>query len=284
MKSPWITIAIPSYNHAVQLLKTVQSVQKQTNSEWELCIVDDRSKDSAWHVAQMVAHQDPRIHCEKNPYHLGQPAHYRQASLKGQAPYLLLLTVDNQLDPHFLDRVKQYVTSHPSAALVCGHSVFRHLRGHHSVSPATPWMETYAPGTTVAKALIRGNFYVSYSSTVFVRDALQEVGGIPTDNALASAYEVFVRIAARRSVGFLSCAHVCQDSNGFPRLSRYEIRRQIVKAEVMTLNRLLADTVVRQCLSPHDVQKAWHRVRMVKWMVFFSSWIQWEWGSAKVGQ
>ncbi|MCL4496232.1 MAG: glycosyltransferase [Firmicutes bacterium] len=274
MKSPWITIAIPSYNHSVQLLKTVQSVQKQTNSEWELCIVDDRSTDSAWHVAQMVASQDSRIHCEKNPYHLGQSAHYRQASLKGQAPYLLLLTVDNQLDPHFLDRVKQQVTSHPSAALVCGHSVFRHLRGHRSVSRATPWMEIYSAGTTVAQALIRGNFYVSYSSTVFVRDALQEVGGIPTDNPLASAYEVFVRIAARRSVGFLSSAQVYQDGNEFPRFCRYEFRRQIMNAEVMTLSRLLADTVVRQYLSPRDVQKAWHRIRMMKWMVFLSVWIR----------
>ena len=59
MKSIFFTIIIPTYNRANFLPNTINSVIKQTYSNWELIIIDDGSTD---HTKQVVASfQDERI-------------------------------------------------------------------------------------------------------------------------------------------------------------------------------------------------------------------------------
>jgi glycosyltransferase involved in cell wall biosynthesis len=44
--TPAISIVMPLYNKAGQVLETVASVTAQTLSDWELVVVDDGSTDS----------------------------------------------------------------------------------------------------------------------------------------------------------------------------------------------------------------------------------------------
>lgn len=56
-----ISIIIPVYNAAEYIVKCVDSVKKQSISEWELIIVDDGSSDSSGSLCDKMAEDDARI-------------------------------------------------------------------------------------------------------------------------------------------------------------------------------------------------------------------------------
>ncbi len=278
VEKPWISIAIPSYNRAALLLQAVQSVQNQGDPGWELHIVDDRSQDSAWDVAQMVSNGDSRIHCERNRQNRGLSGNFSYASSKGEASYLLLLAADDRLDADFLSRIRNHVEQHGRLGLICGHRMLYYPRKDRVVPYATPLEGYYVPGSTVARALANGNLYGLYSSVVIRREALGMVGGIANDNPWAGDYEAFVRIAAREPICFDSSAKVYQHVDQSTQTTKFLRTGQLVDYEIMTLNRLLADPAVSQHLLPTDIKNAWRRIHALKWSVGLYRVAHGQWG------
>ncbi len=56
-----ISIITPCYNAAPYIANTIQSVQNQTISDWEMIIVDDGSSDNSVEIIQKIIAQDSRI-------------------------------------------------------------------------------------------------------------------------------------------------------------------------------------------------------------------------------
>lgn len=66
--SPLVSIVMPTYNRANFIVETINSIQKQSYSNWELIIVDDGSTDQTIGVINDIA--DERIRYYQQP-HLG---------------------------------------------------------------------------------------------------------------------------------------------------------------------------------------------------------------------
>ena len=266
MQLPWITIAIPSYNRAPLLLKTVRALQDQTVSDWECIIIDDQSTDSAWAVAQMVTAEDGRFRAFRHATNHGLAANFRECGRQGTTPYVLMLAADDQLTPRFLETVRETLTAYPDAGLVCGRRVLsdghQHLRAY-----ATPLIGYWTAGTTIARAVANGNLYGLYSSVVIRRQALTEVGGIRADNPWAGDYEAFVKIAARYPVVFVPEAEVYQHVDQSTQTTAFLRSGRLVHYESETLERLLDDPVVAERLSPQDRVAAWQRIHALQWSV-----------------
>ena len=60
-QNPKVSIIVPMYNAVSTLQETIESVQAQTYSNWELILVDDCSKDNTKSFAEEFAKQDSRI-------------------------------------------------------------------------------------------------------------------------------------------------------------------------------------------------------------------------------
>jgi glycosyltransferase involved in cell wall biosynthesis len=54
-----VSVVIPSYNHASFIGQAIDSVIAQTYEDWELCVVDDGSKDNSLDI--IYGYKDPRI-------------------------------------------------------------------------------------------------------------------------------------------------------------------------------------------------------------------------------
>jgi len=61
MYSPLVTIITPTYKHEVYIRECIESVIKQSYSNWEMLIVDDCSPDRTFEIAQDYARKDSRI-------------------------------------------------------------------------------------------------------------------------------------------------------------------------------------------------------------------------------
>jgi glycosyltransferase involved in cell wall biosynthesis len=54
LANPFFSIVIPAYNRAFILPKTIESIQKQTFSDYEIIVVDDGSKDNTREVVSSI--------------------------------------------------------------------------------------------------------------------------------------------------------------------------------------------------------------------------------------
>lgn len=56
-----VSIITPSWNSEKYIKKTIESVQNQTYSNWEMIIVDDCSSDNTVKIVQEISKKDPRV-------------------------------------------------------------------------------------------------------------------------------------------------------------------------------------------------------------------------------
>ena len=56
-----ISILMPSYNYASYIREAIESVIKQTYTNWELIIIDDASTDSSLGIIKEYLRKYPRI-------------------------------------------------------------------------------------------------------------------------------------------------------------------------------------------------------------------------------
>ncbi|MDT0507087.1 glycosyltransferase [Novosphingobium sp. MMS21-SN21R] len=101
---PAIAVIMPVFKAQVNLLEAaVQSLQDQVFEQWELCICDDGSNDSALAaVLERIAEQDPRVRLTSLPANAGISAATNAAAALASAPILLLLDQDDLLSPDCL--------------------------------------------------------------------------------------------------------------------------------------------------------------------------------------
>jgi glycosyltransferase involved in cell wall biosynthesis len=56
-----VSVVIPIYNRSKQIARAIESVQAQTESDFEIIVVDDGSTDRSAQVIKECARKDPRI-------------------------------------------------------------------------------------------------------------------------------------------------------------------------------------------------------------------------------
>jgi teichuronic acid biosynthesis glycosyltransferase TuaG len=98
-----ISIITASYNCAAYIKQTIASVQQQTNADWEMIIIDDRSTDDTVALIAAEAAADPRIKYLVNDVNMG-PAKTRNRGIKiAKGKYLAFLDGDDLWLPEFIE-------------------------------------------------------------------------------------------------------------------------------------------------------------------------------------
>lgn len=99
-----VSVITPSYNSADFISETIESVQSQTYTNWEMIIVDDCSKDQSVKLIEAKQSEDERIKLIKLLRN-GGPAYARnQAILAADGRYLAFLDSDDQWHPQKLEK------------------------------------------------------------------------------------------------------------------------------------------------------------------------------------
>lgn len=98
-----ISIITPCYNAAPYIANTIQSVQNQTISDWEMIIVDDGSSDNSVEIIQKIIAQDSHIKLIQKEN--GGSASARNLALSiAQGEYIQFLDSDDTIDYKKLER------------------------------------------------------------------------------------------------------------------------------------------------------------------------------------
>lgn len=97
-----VSIIMPSYNTALYIEETIQSVLNQTYPNWELIIVDDCSNDNTDEVLEKI--KDPRIHYLKNEKNSGAAVSRNKALCKAKGQWIAFLDSDDLWMPEKLEK------------------------------------------------------------------------------------------------------------------------------------------------------------------------------------
>ncbi|WP_461215321.1 glycosyltransferase [Lacticaseibacillus sp. GG6-2] len=170
-----------------QYQRAVQSLIAQTETDWELILIDDASQPQAAKLIAKVAAMDPRIHLYVNTNSHGLAAALNRALRHAQGAYLARMDDDDQSLPERFAVQLQFLDRHPELAFV-GSNVTK-----FGVTEDDGMIKL--PQRPQAKDFLWNSPYI-HPSVMFRQEALRQVGGYRTVKAARRAedYDLFMRM------------------------------------------------------------------------------------------
>lgn len=95
MSEKLISIIMPAYNANKTIQESIESILKQTYTNWELIIIDDSSKDNTLNIIEEYRKNDHRIKIIKNEENLGVAETRNKGLNKAQGDYIAFLDADD---------------------------------------------------------------------------------------------------------------------------------------------------------------------------------------------
>jgi len=96
---PLVSVLMTTYNREKYLGAAIESVIASTYQNWELLVVDDRSKDRSVEIARNYAEKDMRVKVILNEKNLGDYPNRNKAASLAQGKYLKYVDADDMIYP-----------------------------------------------------------------------------------------------------------------------------------------------------------------------------------------
>jgi glycosyltransferase involved in cell wall biosynthesis len=165
---PLVGIFTPVYNAEPYLEQCIQSVIKQTYTNWEYVIVNNCSTDRSLEIARKYAGADPRIHIHENETFLPQLRNFNFALslVPPECAYYKMVEADDWLFPACLDRMVRLAEENPSVGLVGSYR----LVDTRVEGDGLPFPSTVIPGRELCRLqLLEGHFFFGSPTTILMR-------------------------------------------------------------------------------------------------------------------
>lgn len=101
-----LSFVIPAYNAAKTVSRCLDSVIAQTDSDWEVVVIDDGSKDNTYEVIQSYAQKDSRI-ISLTQENKGPGITRNNAIEHTTGDYIAFLDSDDYIEPKYIELVKE---------------------------------------------------------------------------------------------------------------------------------------------------------------------------------
>ncbi|WAH36896.1 glycosyltransferase family 2 protein [Alicyclobacillus dauci] len=123
MTEPLVTVLIPAYNRADYLGATVESVQRQTETNWRCIVIDDHSEDNTREVGLRYVAGDDRISILTLPENRGLGQALNAGLEEVRTPYFVILDSDDWFSDHTISACLTEMSRHTDdVSLVCGNA------------------------------------------------------------------------------------------------------------------------------------------------------------------
>ena len=107
-----VSIITPSWNSEKYIINTVESVRKQTYSNWEMIIVDDGSTDDTFEIISNLAKEDNRIKIYKQRVNGGAAKARNRALQEVTGRFVAYLDADDIWKPEKLEMQVKFMKKH----------------------------------------------------------------------------------------------------------------------------------------------------------------------------
>jgi teichuronic acid biosynthesis glycosyltransferase TuaG len=130
-----VSIITPVHNAYSHIEETIQSVLKQTFTDWELILIDDYSSDKGIHILNKYEGRDSRIHLFENSHNLGAALSRNKGIEMAKGRFIAFLDSDDLWEPNKLEVQLKFMMENNHAFTFSGYHKFRgeDIVGLHTV-------------------------------------------------------------------------------------------------------------------------------------------------------
>src|SRR5436853_3165064 len=188
--SPFVTVLIGAYENEATVARAVGSILGQTETDLELIVIDDGSRDGSADAAREAIGDDPRGRVMRLEQNLGIARSLNAGMEAAAAPVVAIQDADDYSVPHRLERELAVLSADPEVAVV-GSRMREVDASGRELRPRT----SFAAGD-VRPVLMRFN-PIPNGSAAFRKDVALELGGYDPRYRYATEYDPWLRIAER---------------------------------------------------------------------------------------
>jgi glycosyltransferase involved in cell wall biosynthesis len=191
---PSVSILMPVRNEERLLPAALDSISRQTLSDWELVVVDDGSDDGTLDILEEAAQRDPRMRSMRSPCR-GLAAALNLGLDACRAPLVARMDGDDISHPLRLELQTAFMQSHPAIGLTC--TAFRHFSRTGLRSGMLAY-EVWQNSLDTHDRILRDIFVESpfvHPSVMFRKEEVLSVGGY-RDMGWAEDYDLWLRLAS----------------------------------------------------------------------------------------
>ena len=106
LDNPLITVITPAYESKHRILRPLESLQRQTFTNWEWIIIDDSKTENTWTTLTEFAARDPRIQIYRRQHNDGSIGKNKMLCANaGRGAFLFELDHDDDILPQTFDRL-----------------------------------------------------------------------------------------------------------------------------------------------------------------------------------
>lgn len=160
------SVIITAYNLEDHLPNAINSIQKQTVSNWEVVVVNDGSTDRSGEIADQFAAQDERIRVvHQENKHVSDARNFGVKNARGR--YVIPLDADDQLFPDALETLEHVLDNDRSVHVASGKIGIMEANGYR----VSAW-----PAAVDSEQQLQGHNQVPYSSLIR-KSVWERIGG-----------------------------------------------------------------------------------------------------------
>lgn len=182
---------MPVYNGERTIRAAVESILRQTWTDWELVISDNASTDGTAAICRSYADRDPRIRYIRQPANLGAVANFRKVLDESRGEFFMWAAADDRRSDDFIEANAAFLIEHPEYVASCSPVRLdaadfdeRHTGDEPAIGGRAERILAVFP------AHANGRFY-----SLFRREALRDCDAIDAD-FLGADWAVMVHLAA----------------------------------------------------------------------------------------
>jgi glycosyltransferase involved in cell wall biosynthesis len=154
--TPLVSVVTPFYNTEEYLAECIESVLRQTYTNWEYILVNNHSTDKSREIARQYAERFPdKIRLVHTDSFLGQVPNYNFALslISPHSKYCKMVQADDWIFPECLRSMVELGEAHPKVAIIAAYE----LEGDHASLGGLPYPSPEVPGWDIGRLYFEKN-------------------------------------------------------------------------------------------------------------------------------
>ena len=183
--TPALSVVMPVHNALPHLSKAVESILRQTITEFEFVILDDASTDGSTERLLEWAFRDPRIRLIQGEQNLGPAMSSERVAREARAPIVARMDADDVAYPTRLEEQIKVLEDHPDVGVVGGLWDVIDAKGRKIRQPE-PWR------------IIRRSVFPPFGNgpMMYRREVFERAGGYRCECEFWEDHDLVIRMAA----------------------------------------------------------------------------------------
>ncbi len=189
MNTPTISVIIPVYNGERTIIETINSVQKQTFSDFELIVINDGSTDGTLRLLNEIKDSRLKVFSYSNG---GLSESRNRGITHAKGEFITFLDADDLWTDDKLELQLQALQKNPEAGVAYSWTYFMEENGEYCHTDKPLFFE----GNVLAN-LLTNNFIASGSNPLISKQAIESVGKFDTSLPAVEDWDYWLRLAAK---------------------------------------------------------------------------------------